>query len=722
MLLIAVCGPCIRRYGPFPTCEWGVRKGRGTAIAKKDEILRLTRRVQELEQEKQSASPSTPVHPELTDDAIAQGPVVTTELAQSPDTHVANEHVAVQHLVEISDNASEHYIESSAMMGFAEHRNQSTSQQYGDASVTSFMKHIKSLVDQETTLSASQGSPASARTAFRRMNVRKMSSRRQLPNYVLPSRQRADHLLSIYCRLVATLYPFLDLDEVKTLYGRLWTGEDLGDDGLTFLSLINVVFSIACNLDSSMTPHERLINAEVFYVRAQELLQADTVQRRSVLAVQRFLLLGQYLQSTNDPEQCWIYVGFAIRIAQSLRLDIPSTSTTEPLQRREAFRRVWYGCILMDQTLSMTFGRPAMITSQAASSVPFPLAHSGVAACKCFAECLSNTSATDFHFFIETLKLYNLMNETILALYNAESDEDLGNDPNYVYFGASSTRTVGNLLELDHKISCWYKSLPIHLRHDPTSRLVSIRHRQSNILYIRYSHVKILLYRPVLARYCSRRETQEFTSRFMEDCLPSKVALQFSVACVKAAFKTIECFDTAMLDRELEDLDEILPAWWYGIFYIYTAATVLVAARLNPILLVEVTERAVLKAWNAVMRILSRYQAFSKHAKRCSTALNLLLDQVKQRQTSEIGGNAGGASTPVSPSEDGEPATLSDGAQTVVTAVHTQDWATTSTDLSRPEKENVLVKDIVRHFNTAGIQVDIFGDMSWLASMPSQLY
>ncbi|KAK4947832.1 hypothetical protein LTR10_013340 [Elasticomyces elasticus] len=710
-----VCGPCITRYGPFPTCEWGVRRGRGAAIANKDEILRLSKRVEELERDRQPAN-----------DANSPEHTLTPRPVMLADDDVAPESNSCRSPVASPDSPREQDIENSAMLGFTDVGNRPIVHHYNDSSVTSFMNQIKSLIEQETTPPEVQGNTTSSRAILPKMNSRKTSSMRQLPNYVLPSRQRADHLLLVYCRMVATLYPFLDLDEVDMLYQRLWTGQDLGEDGLTFLCLINVVFSIACNLDPSTLPNERVSNAEVFYSRAEELLQTDIVQHRSLLAVQCFLLLGQYLQSTNDPEQCWIYVGFAVRIAQSLRLDIPSTSSRQPVRQKELCRRVWHGCILMDQTISMTFGRPPMITSQAAALVPLPAAHLGDLECRCFSEHAYESSDVDFHFFIETLKLYILMNETISTFYNSESKEDFTGNLNFVYFGILGAKAIGSLLEIDHKLSHWNDSLPIRLRHNAASNSPSSQRRQSNVLFVRYCHVRILLFRPVLARYCSRAATQSLGTESV-DCLPTKIALQFSVACIKAAFRSIECFDTAMSGKEVEKLDEILPAWWYGIFYVYNAATVLVAARLNATLLAEVTEREVLRSWAAVTRILARYEAFSKHAKRCSTALKLLSNQVEQygqqRGTLSAQGSVANAEPRVSSTLDsGEMVALSDSTRSVVTAIHTQDWARTPTGLSLSGREDPLVHDVISHFNTAGIEVDIFGDMSWLTSMPSQLY
>lgn len=622
------------------------------------------------------------------------------------------------------DEEQDQGVESNAMMGFVGNVDQTTSQPYNDSSVTSFMNQIRHLLDRET--SHSQTSPASSlRSPAQRSQYHKSARRRALLNYNLPSRQRADHLLSVYRRLVSTLYPFLDFEEIETLYLRLWTGEDLGQDGLTFVCLINVMFSLACNLDTSISPQQRISDAEVFYDRANELLPLDIVHEPSLLLVQCFLLLGQYLQSRDDPEQCWIFVGFAIRIAQSLRIDVYSTSAIEPVHRRESMRRVWHGCILMDQILSMTFGRPSMVSSQASMSVPLPLPHPDRTHCQCATE--SETDGADYHFYVETLKLYHLMNETLLLLYNSQAEASLSEDSNFAFFGISGAKAVGSLLEMDEKLRSWSQNLPTQLRRDVIASRDAVCERHTTVLSVRYSHVRILLFRPIFAKYCSRGAMQDARATSGETCLPEKIALQLSVACVKAALNLIDNFETVVVGRKVEELDHLLPAWWYSIFYIYTAATVLVAARLNHSLVSEVTERVIRESWVKAMRILSQFEVFGKHAKRCSTALYLLSNLVIQQNQQRMEApererwRAELRSGPVA-SGGQELGTPCDSPSTIGAGVHTQDWWPSGKEFDQLRRDAPTVENLVRHFNTAGIQVDIFGDMSWVKGMPSRRY
>jgi len=213
------------------------------------------------------------------------------------------------------------------------------------------------------------------------------------------------------------------------------------------------------------------------------------------------------------------------------------------------------------------------------------------------------------------------------------------------------------------------------------------------------------------------------------DTLASKIALQFSVACIRAAFKTIKCFDVALSGKDIGEVDDLLPAWWYSIFYVYTAATVLVAARLSLPVLADVTEPAVSEAWDTAMKILNRYQAHTNLARRCVTALSLLLNQVMQqgrRPAPRLTPDTGDLlprSTAVPEPEASTP--IFERPTHNLAATQTQDWVPFGMeymDRTSSMSFDSNLDDLVRHINTSGMQVDIFGDMSWLTDMPSQLY
>ena len=682
-----------------------------------DELLRLQRRIHDLERGRRYAASQD-----------------YDQMSTTPPPHP-----------DPSGLRGNHANDANAMMGLMEEENQSHLNHVGDSSATSFMNQIKKVINQQGSPPASRQQSQSVRgQAPLTVQPSHSKQQRQILDYVLPSRQKADHLLEIYWRLVDTLYPFLDKDEVVSTYRSLWTGNALDDEGPIFLCLLNVIFSLACILDPSVRPEERVSSANVFYQRSRELLDFELVQHQSILTVQYFLLLGQYLQSTKDPQQCWTFVGLAIRIAQSLGLDLPSKSAqAQSAQRRDVLRKVWHGCVLMDRTLSMTFGRPAMITSQAAAAVPRPMTHQE---CICSTEtCILDHNSDQSCFFIESLRLYELMSETLLTLYNPASREEPNDNPYAVYFGSPA---AGNVFEMDSRFLLWSRDLPVHLRYELNATKSGIHLRQTNVLWLRYRHIRILLFRPILSRFCCRYDNSE---RSLEEAMPWKIALQCSIICVKIAMETIEFFDSRMKATPQENLDDLLPAWWYSIFYVYTAATVLVAGRLHPSITAEVTEQAITSAWHAVMRVLGRFQSFSKHAKRCAAALSVLFDQVpqqhqhqqqrlqqrrnrKSQQQQQLrrhqeAGDTGhqGMADPMHPTNIG-PSAASFPEHPIVdrniglSGAGAVQWAVNQPYPIMPDSGSLVTDDSppVGTFDTSDVQLDL-GDMSWLSSIPFQL-
>ncbi len=59
--------------------------------------------------------------------------------------------------------------------------------------------------------------------------------------------------------------------------------------------------------------------------------------------------------------QTWAIHGLAVKAALSLGLHSTDASRSFSPIEREMRKRTWYGCVILDRTLSMTFGRPAAI-------------------------------------------------------------------------------------------------------------------------------------------------------------------------------------------------------------------------------------------------------------------------------------------------------------------------------------------------------------------------
>ena len=233
----------------------------------------------------------------------------------------------------------------------------STAQYFGSSSAGSFTKQIKAALDSRLGTKAPTAPLAHNTAAFAgtaSSGLRDPASCGYSiaddPNYVLPGRRQADHLMDLYWHYVDTLYPFLDQAKWGRYYSNMFAGIHLGTDERVFVSTLNIIFALSTQLIESLQPEQRDAASRVYFQRAQALLRLGLWEPGSLELVQCLLLMSQYLQTTSNAHQTWMVVGSAVRTAQSLGLHLPETSAgiVDPVER-ELVRRLWHGCVLMDR-------------------------------------------------------------------------------------------------------------------------------------------------------------------------------------------------------------------------------------------------------------------------------------------------------------------------------------------------------------------------------------
>ncbi|KAF3398019.1 hypothetical protein F1880_006501 [Penicillium rolfsii] len=505
-----------------------------------------------------------------------------------------------------------------AMVGAVE-EGRSSQGFFGSSSAAGFMRQIKTAVDRrvsspERRRSAPDMALHSSLLAGQR-NERISSS---APNYVLPPRRMADKLMEVYWDYVFPLYPFIDSVHMKMEYKKIWQGDPLHYDENMVMCTFNVIFALASKLADFIAPEKRESSADAYFSRAKELLQFNLWDTGSAGLIQCLLLMAQYLQSTDYSHQCWICTGLAIRNAQSLGIHLPQTIANIRIpSERQLARKIWHGCVLMDRVISMTFGRPAMISKASSGAVPLPVTVDD--------EFISTASPAEpsqpagrpsmMAFYAKTLELYEIMNEVLLSLYKPAPEES-GEDIHDFYFNSSAGEGERTIFELDRSLTRWTRSLPPHLVHEdsPVSATENpIFFRQGIVLH-------------ASAKYCAARDNSTSNSMISSSgSFPRRIALQCSIICVKVAQESIELIYKHVPS---DGSGGPLPAWWYNILYIYTAATVLIAARLSPTILADIPESSITRSWNFALEILRKYQSHSTSARRCVAALEILYEQV----------------------------------------------------------------------------------------------
>jgi hypothetical protein len=241
----------------------------------------------------------------------------------------------------------------------------------------------------------------------------------------------------------------------------------------------------------------------------------------------------------------------------------------------------------------MTFGRPAMVTKASSGAVPLP-----VAVDEDFIPSESGPEASQppdrpsmIAFFAKTLELYDIMNDVLLNFYKQSAD-DSGENMHDLYFNSVIGEGAQTIFEFDRCLARWTRSLPVHLRGDSSAASVNpIFYRQSIVLRARsvlgqnlpiimqrlmhnltcrFLHVRILLFRPALSKYCTVRDNATSDPLIhMNDSLPHRVALQCSIICVKSAQESIQLIYSNV---PVDGTGGPLPAWWYNILCLSTSS------------------------------------------------------------------------------------------------------------------------------------------------------
>lgn len=124
----------------------------------------------------------------------------------------------------------------------------------------------------------------------------------------------------------------------------------------------------------------------------------------------------------------------------------------------------------------------------------------------------------------------------------------------------------------------------------------------------RLAHARVLLFRPMLVRFCLAQHQEERATVSIEQGLGDHIPRGCATLCVENAQKMLAvAYDNCRSDRGIGDLP-----WWYRTFYVYIETQHLIAAMLRP----DVFAAAALESWNKAISALYAHEHLSSSAKR----------------------------------------------------------------------------------------------------------
>ncbi|KAK5062910.1 hypothetical protein LTR84_004986 [Exophiala bonariae] len=386
----------------------------------------------------------------------------------------------------------------------------------------------------------------------------------------LPTEDRVLQLLHLFFSDTGMLFPFVHHEEIVSTYFNMKRVQFVGVRR-SWLCLLNVIFAFSTS--SSLRPNQPAeddpTEPEVFFDRACRLTKGFDSRRPTLEMIQCFLLMSQYRQGTQYFDSVWDLHGMALKTAWHLGLHCKADSSAINASEAETRKRTFFGCLLLDRRLAMTFGRPPILPNQY-FTMDMPISMTREAFIPT-AGAASSALPDTLCLFTATIELHLLIGDVLADLYG----NNLGSD-----LPRSLSEMTHSILCLEKRLGAWKRGLPPELQKRPwkgdrpdvqVSTPLPDDHifdRLSVIMALSHLNVRILLHRSILSKLLSREYEAEEDST---DAFFRGVAEQSVIVCEASAIDLVAIVYSMGSDAAF------LPAWWFTAYYTFNAALVLFA-------------------------------------------------------------------------------------------------------------------------------------------------
>ncbi|KAL3470510.1 fungal-specific transcription factor domain-containing protein [Aspergillus californicus] len=390
-------------------------------------------------------------------------------------------------------------------------------------------------------------------------------SQHMVDAFELPPRQETFSLMDIFFANTGRLFPYLYRPAIlKSLTDMYQPGNR--SPSAAQRCQINMILAFASvHSPWGLAPQEKLEQADIFFRRALAFMPPIRAKAASIESVQALLMVTQYAEGNQGSVQTWSFLGSAIQTAFELGLyNDAQPERISPLEK-EIGNRAWWMCFTLDKMCSMTFGRPPMIPNTYMSA-KLPLDIDIEALCDGDVTALpaidpGNPSSASL--FIHTSTLYLILGDIIEKVYRH----------NIAGSGALQLPELfENVIKIEGDLRQWRQQLPSNLSVVLGSNLASLSNsRQVHInrfrviLSLRYLNTHSLLHRAVVTRLLA---TSHSRSMMMADFLCNIGGMSINVGLGSA-------IDTIKMISHLAERPDMLPIWWFSIYYIFNAALIL---------------------------------------------------------------------------------------------------------------------------------------------------
>ncbi|KAL4880360.1 fungal-specific transcription factor domain-containing protein [Aspergillus karnatakaensis] len=381
--------------------------------------------------------------------------------------------------------------------------------------------------------------------------------------FYLPPDLETTALIDRYFANTGLLYPYLHEETFRETYTRL--KDNRSTTRRTWLGLLNMVLALATQTSESDAGEkdDREAQSHAYYRRANGLCAEYIIRGTSLEIVQYLLLVSQYKQGTRSSIEAWTTHGLAVKVALQLGLHSAESSKRFPAVEREIRKRTWFGCIVLDRTLSTAFGRPASIPehySRLEPPVYFDLIEPRARQVEARQRCRYSTD-----FFNATIRLYSILGQAVDLLY----DGNLGSEERIANY-----ELISRILRMRHLLQEWPRELPAHMALISASNVPSQLGKNATIdrfrlvLTLRFHNLRILVHRVVLGRLCDTigdHDEQNQETLALQDISRSTIQIT-----LESATEIINTVRGVVGSQRLPY--GLLGVWWFTLYYTFDAA------------------------------------------------------------------------------------------------------------------------------------------------------
>ncbi|KAK5065097.1 hypothetical protein LTR84_000933 [Exophiala bonariae] len=435
------------------------------------------------------------------------------------------------------------------------------------------------------------------------------------PNvFAIPSGENCRKLLNWFFGNPNYMYPYIHVSSFMRTFEAAEKNKFKGVRRI-WLALLNIIFALArvharqstvASKDHPSVELGPIAESQVYYQRASALFNENMIGNTgtSIEVVQFLLLIGSYLQSTQKSTQTWKMHGLAVRAAFQLGLHSRDLGRLFSPTEQEVRKRSWFGCIINETLLSMTYGRPPSIPENY-MQLDLPVAFAALEGEQDGSEADESLSIS---FFTGTITIYKVLQEIIDTLYGQNLACSLP---------TNDVDTVSKVYQIENRLSLWQQQLPTEMRlvdareifaqdlpiADGSAENHWRQLRLRFVLTLRYINIRILLHRPVMVKFLEELRHTSTASH-----LP--LLLQIGTANVQIAAKSsmelIYLVKNALRYANGRSQWGLLGAWWYSLYYTFNAALVIGAC-----ILIQVEQKGLVA--QASIRFSESTEQMSEH-------------------------------------------------------------------------------------------------------------